>query len=270
MIVGVYFNKHYLSNNKVYLDKIKKVLTEHKIQCVNVDSFSDLDNLDILMVLGGDGTILMIAAECAKRGIKIIGINYGHVGFLTEFEPDKLDLAIELVCSGDFDIQRRGMLKISYGKNEYYALNDVTIQRSTCGNAFSNTVNLTAEINGSTVDKYSADGLIVSTPTGSTAYSLSAGGSVLTPDLDAFILTPICAHSLHSRPIVFKDSSTLTIRRTDNKGILNLIVDGMVKEEISNFENVVITKSDKYAQFISFGNNNFLNKLLVKLDIWSR
>lgn len=270
MKVGLYFNKNYIDENKPYLERIKRVLSYHFAQCRIVSSLEDLDGLDVLMVLGGDGTILMVASECALRGIKIIGINYGHMGFLAEFEPEKIDQALEIVCSGNFRTVKRSMLKIVFAGKTYYALNDLVIQRSTSGNAFSNTINLRAEIDGSTVDNFSADGLIVSTPTGSTAYSLAAGGSVLTPELDAFIMTPICAHSLHSRPIVFSDRSTLKIYQIDKRSEINLIVDGKAVAAISDFKEVQVTKSEYCTEFIVSDENDFFDKLLIKLNIWSK
>jgi NAD+ kinase len=192
------------------------------------------------------------------------------MGFLAEFEPEKLDKALDLVCSQNFKTEKRSMLKIEYCDKVYYALNDLVVQRSTIGNDFSNTVNLTATIDGSVVDNYSADGLIVSTPTGSTAYSLAAGGSILTPDIKAFIMTPICAHSLHSRPIVYSDTSILTIQQADCRGALNIIIDGKAIEEIVNFKQIKVTKADCYVEFISASDHDFFNKLLIKLNIWSK
>lgn len=270
MRVGLYYNKNYISDNLIYLEKISTEFQSRNIHCVTVDSINDLDGLDLLMVLGGDGTILMIASECAKRGIKIIGINYGHLGFLAEFEPDKLDKAIELICSGNFCTEKRSMLRIEYSDKVFYALNDLVIQRSTSGNAFSNTISLSAEIDGSTVDNYSADGLIVSTPTGSTAYSLSAGGSVLTPDISAFIMTPICAHSLHSRPVVFSDSSTLIIRQSIRRSVINIIVDGVAVDTLFDFDAIKVTKAERSVEFITSSEHDFFNKLLIKLSIWSK
>ncbi|MDE7330572.1 MAG: NAD(+)/NADH kinase, partial [Clostridia bacterium] len=208
MKVGIYLNRKYFSEEKPYLEKIRQAFGGG---CIVVNGYSDLDGLDVLFVLGGDGTILSVASECAKRQVKIIGINYGHLGFLSEFEPDKLEDAVRLVQSGEYITQRRSMLEIKCGVKRYFALNDLVIQRGTSGDNFTNTVSVHAEIDGATVDNFSADGIIVSTPTGSTAYSLAAGGSVLTPDIGAFILTPICPHSLHSRPIVFSDNSSLVL-----------------------------------------------------------
>ena len=269
MKVGVYFKKSCLDDDR-YVDGVKSVLAGHDIQPVFVSKPAEIKGFEVLMVFGGDGTMLAVASECARRGVKLIGINYGHIGFLAEFEPDKLGEAADMICSGNYALQQRSMLKVVYRQKEYFALNDLVIQRCTSGNGFSNTINLRAEIDGSTVDNYSSDGLIVSTPTGSTAYSLAAGGSVLTPDLEALIMTPICAHSLHSRPIVFSDKSVLRIFRINGNSALNIIVDGKVVETVNDFDFVTVRKSLRFVEFITSTKNNFFDKLLIKLNIWSK
>ncbi len=270
MRAGIYYNKNYLTENKTYLENIKKQLTDKGIDCVIVNSYEDIGNLDVLLILGGDGTILNVAACCAKRGVKILGINYGHLGFLTEFQPDNAGEAVELLSKGKFPTERRAMLEITFGNEHYVALNDLVIQRSTGGQDFSNTVNLRAVIDGSTVDNYISDGIIVSTPTGSTAYSLSAGGSVLTPDLNAFIMTPICAHSLHSRPVVYNDKSVLEIIPEGMKSPLNVIVDGRIVNVIDDELPITVKKSKLAVEFITRGDSDFFKKLLIKLNIWSK
>lgn len=270
MRVGIYLNIKYKSKKNEFLNKIFSVLCKNKIDCVEISAVSQIKGLDVLLVLGGDGTILGIASECALCGVKIMGVNFGHMGFLTDFEENQLDNALDLIINGNYETVKRSMLKINYGNNEYYALNEVVIQRCTTGNSFSNTVNLHAEIDGTTVDNFSADGLIVSTPTGSTAYSLSAGGSILTPDLAAFIMTPICPHSLHSRPIVFSDGATVKINQSDKNCMLNLTVDGKVVETLKGYGVITVKKAERFAEFISLSKNNFFDKLLIKLNIWSK
>lgn len=271
MRVGCYFNAKYIDVNKAYIDTIRTKLSENGIDCIIVDNLTKLNGLDILIVLGGDGTILTVASECASHNVKIIGINYGHLGFLAEFEPNQLYEALEMIICGNYVTEKRSLLQIAHSSGKtYFALNDAVIQRNTSGNSFSNTINLHAEIDGSTVDNISSDGLIISTPTGSTAYSLAAGGSVLTPDLNAFIMTPICAHSLHSRPIVFSDSSTVTVSRTDNRGVLNLIVDGKAVESVAQNDKISIKKADRFVEFITLPNGNFFDKLLYKLNVWGK
>lgn len=266
MKAGIFYNKKYLSDNVAYVEKIKSAFKDCKV----IETPSDLKGVNVLFVLGGDGTILTVASECAKYGTKIIGINYGHLGFLSEFEPEKLDDAIALVRGENYKINSRSMLEISCGKQKYFALNDLVIQRNTGGAHFCNTVNLHAEIDGTTVDNFSSDGIIISTPTGSTAYSLAAGGSVLTPDITAFILTPICPHSLHSRPVVFSDSSVITVSPVDAREPLALIVDGRAVSEVKSGDTVTVKKAESAVEFITNGDKNFFNKLLIKLNIWSK
>lgn len=269
MKAGIYCYDKYKKENQQNIDKIIAALSGYGNECLLVNVIDDLDGLDVLFVLGGDGTILSVASECALRKVKIIGINYGHMGFLAEFGPGKLSEALNLVCSGNFRIQKRSMLKVNYRGKNYYALNDVVIQRSTNGANFSNTVNLRAEIDGTIVDNFSSDGIIISTPTGSTAYSLSAGGSVLAPELNAFILTPVCPHSLHSKPVVFSDKSLVSVCPVNSRAPIVLVVDGKIIGEVHANESVKIIKSEKSAEFITAEDKNFFNELLEKLNIWS-
>lgn len=270
MKVGIYLNAKYFPDGQIEFEKISSELSSDDIYCVYVKSPSDINDIDVLLVLGGDGTILSVASQCALNGVKILGVNCGHMGFLTDFESNQLEQAFNVLRKGNFKTVKRSMLCAEYGGRKYYGLNEAVIQRCTTGNSFSNTVNLHAEINGSTVDNFSSDGLIISTPTGSTAYSLSAGGSVLTPDLNAFILTPICPHSLHSRPIVFNDNSEVKVNQTDKSCVLNLTVDGKVVETVSGFGVFTVKKADCSLEFISVEGNNFFDKLYIKLNIWSK
>ena len=269
MNVGIYSNRSYLERDNINILRIKDRLLKAGYPCKIIENICDADGVEVLFVLGGDGTILTVAAECAKRGIKIIGINYGHIGFLTEFESDRIDEAVSLVINGNYKIQKRHLLEIEHSE-KFLALNDVVIQRNTGALNFSNTVKIHAEIDGTTVDNFSADGIIVSTPTGSTASSLSAGGSVLSPDLHAFSLTPVCAHSLHSRPIVFSDESTVTVKAVTCREPLVMIVDGKVVGRLPAGEQVAIKKSQYFAEFITKGEENFFEKLFLKLSIWSK
>lgn len=264
MNVGIYFNQKYLDENSENIEKISAAFSCNGNSCKVIEACAAIKGLDVLFVLGGDGTILAVAAACAKYGVKIIGINYGHIGFLAEFEPSKLDEAIELVKSGGYQLQRRSMLEIRLGQTSATALNDVVFSRFASGIRFNNTVEIFAFIDGEKVDEYSADGLIISTPTGSTAYSLSAGGSVLTPDIQAFVLTPVCAHSLHARPVVFSDKSTVKV---SSENPLVVAVDGSIIAETCAGEEVEIKKSDLYVEFIT--REGFFNKLLKKLTKWS-
>jgi len=270
MKVGIYFNEAYRRcGGEAIKDNYFAVLAKYN-ELVEVSSADKFEGLDCLIVLGGDGTILSVASECARRGIKILGVNFGHMGFLTDFEASNLDYAVQMVLSHSFRTIKRSMLKVEYDGKVFHALNEVVIQRGTSGNSYINTVNLHAEIDGTTVDNISSDGLIVSTPTGSTAYSLSAGGSVLTPDINAFIMTPICPHSLHSRPIVFNDGSVVSVRQSGKVFGLKLIVDGKIVLSIEDFGDIRVSKSEYVCEFIACEGNNFFNKLLIKLSAGSK
>lgn len=270
MRVGVYLNAKYKSLNSEYLKIINSTFAEVEVESVLINEPTQINGLDVLLVLGGDGTILSFASACAEYGVKILGINCGHMGFLADFEANQLKQALDVVISKSFTTTKRSMISVEYGGKTYHALNEAVIQRCTTGNSFSNTVNLHAEIDGSTVDNFSSDGLIISTPTGSTAYSLSAGGSILTPDLNAFIMTPICPHSLHSRPIVFNDRSVVVVNQAEKSCVLNLIIDGKVVETVNGFGKFTIKKSNRSLEFISADGKNFFEKLLIKLNIWSK
>lgn len=267
MNVGIFVNNAHDSSS--YLNKIYSFFNTEKIKYTTISRIEDLHKIDILLVLGGDGTILMFAEACAKQGIKIIGVNFGHLGFLTEFENEKLFDALNAIKNKRFNILSRTLLSVEFRDKSFIALNDVVVQRCTNGEEFSNTISIQAEIDGSVVDNYKSDGLIISTPTGSTAYSLSAGGSVLSPDINAFIMTPICAHSLHSRPIVYNDNSVLKLHYlSENK--LNVIVDGKCVGEIKSGETLLAKKSKYTLDFITVDECDFYNKLLMKLNIWSK
>lgn len=188
MKVGIFCNK----SLKKYLPVQKelfRVLKERGIHydvCENVD---DAEGIDVLIVLGGDGTMLKVATAVGKKGIKILGINSGNLGFLTEFEGDETESAVELL-QGDYRSQKRGVLQVCVNGQNFFALNEVFFQRRYNEDADNNVVSVTALIDGKKVDDFVGDGIIVATPTGSTAYSLSAAVPYLRP-----ISTP-----LSSRP----------------------------------------------------------------------
>ena len=165
-------------------------------------------NCDLMFTLGGDGTILRIAKHCAQKDIPILGINIGTVGFLTEIEPNEIDSAVENIIKNEYTLENRSMISYYDGEKEYFALNDIVLNKE----FNSKLMLLDLYINGEIVDRYYCDGFIVSTPTGSTAYSLSAGGAIISPRAKAFALTPINSHSLHSRPIVVNDDEIVSLR----------------------------------------------------------
>ena len=186
-------------------------------------------DIDILIILGGDGTLLHIAAEAARYSIPVIGINLGHLGFLTELTENEAEEALERIIAGAILIENRLMLKARLLQNgveqgHRYALNDVVINK----NSLDRILHLSAQADEEFITTYKADGLIISTPTGSTAYNLSAGGPLVYPGLSSILVTPICPFMLSSRPILLPSNRTITIRfeaqeSTENA---NIIIDG--------------------------------------------
>lgn len=267
MKVGIYCNRE----TKKFLSAQEKLLfslSEQKIQYTLCDKVEEIDGFDVLVVLGGDGTILKTAIAAGEKGIKLLGINSGNLGFLTEFEGNQANEAVKLLL-GNGEIEDRSVLKVTVNGKIWYALNDAVFQRCYDATEDDNVVAVQAEIDGKTVDRFVGDGIIVSTPTGSTAYSLSAGGSVLTPNIAAFILTPICAHSLHNRPIVYPDSSVLNVILAEG-GALALFCDGKYACALNKKDTVVIEKAGFTVKFLKKPDSNFFDKLLFKLNKWSR
>ncbi|MBQ4646436.1 MAG: NAD(+)/NADH kinase [Candidatus Gastranaerophilales bacterium] len=215
-------------------------------------------NIDLAIVIGGDGTFLKASRFYAPHSIPILGFNVGRLGYLTQARPDEIDNVINKLTNNDFTIENRLMLK-AQGKT---ALNDVVIKGVNC--ARSSTMEL--YINDKKLCSYVADGLIISTPTGSTAYSLSAGGPVVSPLLDCFLIIPICPHTLNMRPIVIPTTEKITIKNADEK--LNVSFDGQVDLIIDN--EITIEKSEFSAKLLALSHqkDKFYDILKEKLH-WS-
>jgi NAD+ kinase len=186
--------------------------------------------MDLAIVLGGDGTLLAVARALGKRSVPLLGVNLGTLGFLADTGSDDLYVALEQVLAGAFAVESRMRLEVDVAREgqalgSYLALNDAVIVR----NAVSRLIDLETFADGMVVTTYHADGLIVATPTGSTAYSLSAGGPLLVPEFEAILLTPISPHTLTQRPLVLPETSDLEIRVQDTRGgEVRLTVDGQV------------------------------------------
>lgn len=217
---------------------------------------------DIIVTLGGDGTILAIAALCAKYNSKIFAVNLGNLGFLTEIQDVNYNKFLEYIQSGkEFVIDKRSLLSVKFKDKKYYALNEVVVARG----ARTKLIKLEVKINDQLVDRYKSDGIILASPSGSTAYSLSAGGPVVIPDVKAFILTPIATHSLHSRPYVVSDNSVTTIKLYSKEHDAYLNVDGKDVEVMKYLDFVKIKKSNKYVEFIRFDGFNYYDRILEKM-----
>ncbi len=221
---------------------------------------------DIIVVLGGDGSILEAARRAAQRGTPVLGINLGRLGYMAELEMRDLDRLQDLV-EGNYKLEKRSMLKVElFSGNELksfcYALNDAVISNG----SVSRIVDMELMENGETVSVYRADGLIIATPTGSTAYSMSAGGAIVEPSVPCFCVTPICPHSFGARPLIFSDRSVLEIKNVCvREKMLYLTVDGRINFEFYRNQTVRITKSNVETSLIRFKDNAFYKKLYQKM-----
>ncbi len=221
---------------------------------------------DLLISLGGDGTLLAVARKAAEYDIPVLSFNLGRLGFLTEIEIEEADMAFDSLTRGDYTIEKRMMLKVDLKAKDgrivsYVALNDVAVAKA----SFARIIHLKAYINGELVNFYPADGLLVSSPTGSTAYSLSAGGPIISPDMECMLLTPICPHSLNIRPIVTDYKSDIKIEIVDKNRDVLLTVDG--QEGTSLFEGDIVTvgRFEHYTRLVRIRHRNFYKVLRTKL-----
>jgi NAD+ kinase len=202
--------------------------------------------VDLVVVLGGDGTLLATARELGERAVPILGVNLGSLGFLTEISRDELYRALEDVLAGRYRVESRMRLEVTSLRGErtlgrFLALNDAVIGKS----ALSRMIDLETLADGSPVTTYHADGLIAATPTGSSAYSLSAGGPLLLPEFEAIVLTPICPHTLTQRPLVLPETSRVEIRvHAARGGDVHLTVDGQVGHALAEGDRVCVRRAE--------------------------
>ncbi len=221
---------------------------------------------DLILVLGGDGTILQTARQAARHNKPLLGINLGRLGFLAEAELSDHRTILDSVAEGSYQVECRMMLQaelLRKGKtiNSYLALNDIAVTKS----SYSRIIHLKALINGNVINNYSADGILVSSPTGSTAYSLSAGGPVIDPGMECLLLTPICPHTLNSRSIVIDASSMIEIVVDDTNKDIVLTIDGQEGIGLRNGDTVRVCKAEYKTSLIKISNRNFYTLLHEKL-----
>ena len=226
------------------------------------------DKADYAIVLGGDGTILLRAARCAQRKIPVLGINLGKIGFMTEVETDDMEAALEKFLNDDFKTEKRMMLRAEIRKNNevqfaFHALNDVVVSKTTNENL----ICIELSTDGEEVNRYRADGLIIATPTGSTGYSVSAGGPVVDPLMRLIVATPICAHSLAVRSAVLSSDKVVKIKINDSYGTDAVITaDGDVQGYIKDADEVIITESEYDFELVKITNQSFYDTLIKKLS----
>ena len=245
-----------------YFNNIEVImLNSYDINHYNFDDF-----LDLIIVLGGDGTILSVARGINGRlDVPILGINIGNLGFLSSVEFSDLDKALTKLKDKNYKIEKRMLLTSDFNfgekENSALALNDIVISRG----ALSRMIRFDIYINEKRYYNFKGDGLIIATPTGSTAYSFSAGGPFIYPTVDAIILTPICAHSTGIKPIILNSNCNIKVKIKNNNDEFNLIFDG--QSTVTNLEEaeVNINKAKQYANFILFDDYDYFKVLRAKI-----
>ncbi|MGA7853322.1 MAG: NAD(+)/NADH kinase [Candidatus Acidiferrales bacterium] len=222
--------------------------------------------VDLLIVLGGDGTLLAAARALAGRNIPILAVNLGGLGFLTSVTLDELYPVLETILAGRHDTSERMMLEaeiIHSNKpaERVTALNDAVANKA----ALARMLDLDVHVDGHHVGRYRADGLIIATPTGSTAYSLAAGGPIIHPDIDAFVITPICPHMLTNRPLVIPDTARVEVRFPATGEPVFLTIDGQIGFQLQPQDRVVITKAAAKVQVVRPPRKTYYEILRSKL-----
>ncbi len=222
---------------------------------------------DYIAVLGGDGTMLNAVSRIGQTTTPVVGINIGTLGFLTSCKDDEMEVIIDSLIAGSVRVVPRTLLKATLTladgtSSEHHALNEITINRGQTGRL----VSIDAYINGDLLNHYRADGLIVATPTGSTAYSLAAGGPLLSPKAQNFVITPICPHSLTNRSLVLSDSCVVELRQTDfTEDSTVFTVDGRELIELPANAKILVERSERTLQLVRLEARSFYSTLRSKL-----
>ncbi|MCA1615295.1 MAG: NAD(+)/NADH kinase [Acidobacteria bacterium] len=228
------------------------------------------DTVDLIVVLGGDGTMIATARLLDNRSVPVVGINFGSLGYLTEVRLEEMTVALDAVLAGDYHLDRRVMLTAELRRGEgrllrNRVLNDVVISKS----ALARIIEIETWLDGKFVNCFRADGLIVSTPTGSTAYSLSAGGPIVFPSMNAVVITPICPHTLSNRPLVVPDDAEIELVLKTPREEVALTLDGQVGYSLEYGDRVHIGKSRTAFNLVQPINRNYFEVLRGKLR-WGR
>ena len=229
--------------------------------------FDQVAAYDFVIAVGGDGTFLTAVQTAIRLDIPVLGVNIGHIGFLIEINLEQLPDACKRLAAGDYNIEQRMMLDvIRNGETVRTALNDVVVSRA----GYARLITVQASVENDLVARYVADGLIVSTPTGSTGYSLSAGGPIVCPEVECILLSPVCPHSLQHRPVVADASQVITVKLDcEPEQRVQLDVDGQIVGKVDTCESITIRRSQHTAKLIHFGTQSFFHKIRDKLSEWS-
>jgi NAD+ kinase len=241
------------------------------VRAQRTDGTVEVDGADLLVSLGGDGTLLRAVASASEAGVPVLGVNMGRLGYLTQIEPSNLEHALERVLAGEHQVEERMTLHVSVvGEDggvalERTALNEATVEKTVPGH----TVRVGLSIDDHPFVTYAADGLLVSTPTGSTAYNLSARGPILSPRLRAIVVTPVSPHMLFDRPLVLEPGECLRLDVLEPRPAV-LVVDGATVGELLPGQGVICREGDRPARLVTFGDHDFHAILRAKFRLADR
>jgi len=288
MKIGVY-GQFYHKDSETYIQLILEVLQKKKVEIVveekflksinkhkdisknysNVSSFKTIDDsYDFFLSIGGDGTLLKSVTYVRDLGIPIIGINTGRLGFLATIQKEEIKQSLSQILNGVYYISERSLLSVETDPSNEdisklnFALNEVAINRKNT----TSMIKIETEVNNKHLTSYWSDGLIVSTPTGSTGYSLSCGGPVIDPSNDSVVITPIAPHNLNARPIVIPDSSTITLKVSGRGKSHLLSLDSRIAT-LKNKTTITITKASFCIKLVQLSEDSFIKTLRKKL-LW--
>lgn len=244
--------------------KLVKTFTENNIEIITDEDTKEKD-IDMLIVLGGDGTLLYFARQEKWVQTPVLGINCGNLGFLSEVETEEIDSAMAKIIESNYSIEKRMLMEVSVLRDEKKIFTSLAINEGALTKgALSRLIDIEVFVNDRWVDTYPADGVILSTPTGSTAYSLSAGGPIVSPETSLFIITPIAAHALYARPILISPDSIVKMKMK-NSSFCYLSVDGQENFEVLPSDIVEFKKSSEVLKLVRIKELDFFKLMRQKL-----
>lgn len=257
-------------NALIYADRAKEILSGRGILVLDPREEGNAHTFpDLIITFGGDGTLLLGARYALAYDAPLLGINLGTVGFLTEVDPSGMEKALEAVFESKYNLENRSVLHVLNAGTgeEYYALNDAVITRG----GYARLIRVDAYVNNREYGTFTSDGIIVATPTGSTGYSLSAGGPIVQPDMNCMIITPVCAHSMQHCPCVVSENADICLilnRNREQSAVLQ--IDGQNRGSLKTGDKIYISGSDKVIRLVRLGPYDFFGLMRRKLTEWGR
>lgn len=241
--------------------KVKRFLKHNSCTVFSVAEKLPEQKLDLILVLGGDGTLLYSAGLVGEKGIPILGVNLGGLGFLTEVKEEELLFLLAQAIRSELKFEERMLLKTEAGRKKYLALNDTVIGKA----IYSRMIDIELKVDGYELTQFRGDGIIISTPTGSTAYCLSAGGPIVNPRISSIIITPLCPHSLTLRPLVIPAHSQISLRIKTRGAQVYLTVDGRPAKSLTEKDIIKITSAKQPLKLVSSPTMSYYEILRTKL-----